>query len=111
MAVRDMDPEMARPPRVAKPARPGAPGCRRVAAPLTSRPMPETTTALGDENVDLRAHIRGIPDFPKPGILFYDISTLLRHGPAWAAAMSRLGRAIRPRRPDLLAGIDRKSVV
>ncbi len=67
--------------------------------------MPDTTTSDA-ETVDLRAHIRGIPDFPKPGILFYDISTLLRHGPAWAAAMSRLGRAIRPHRPDLLAGIE-----
>ena len=27
--------------------------------------------------MDLKEHIRGIPDFPKPGILFYDISTLL----------------------------------
>ena len=34
------------------------------------------------------AAIRDVPDFPKPGILFYDISTLLRHGPAWAAAMT-----------------------
>ncbi len=32
-----------------------------------------------NDQVDLKAHIRGIPDFPKPGILFYDISTLLRH--------------------------------
>ena len=28
--------------------------------------------------MDLKDHIRSIPDFPKPGILFYDISTLLR---------------------------------
>ena len=67
--------------------------------------MPNTTT-FDAETVDLRAHIRGIPDFPKPGILFYDISTLLRHGPAWAAAMGRLGRAVGPHRPDLLAGIE-----
>jgi adenine phosphoribosyltransferase len=56
--------------------------------------------------IDLRDHIRGIPDFPKPGILFYDISTLLRHGPAWRAAMSRLADIIRPYKPDLLAGIE-----
>jgi len=29
--------------------------------------------------MDLKEHIRAIPDFPKPGILFYDISTLLAH--------------------------------
>ena len=58
------------------------------------------------DDLDLRDHIRGIPDFPKPGILFYDISTLLRHGPAWRSAMGRLARAIRPHRPNLLAGIE-----
>ena len=63
--------------------------------------MAETTDRL-----DLKAHIRGIPDFPKPGILFYDISTLLRHGPAWQAAMRRLAGIIRPHAPDLLAGIE-----
>ncbi|KAA2213114.1 adenine phosphoribosyltransferase [Teichococcus oryzae] len=55
---------------------------------------------------DLKAHIRGIPDFPKPGILFYDISTLLRNGPAWKAAMSRMAGKIRPYRPTMLAGIE-----
>lgn len=58
------------------------------------------------EKLDLKAHIRGIPDFPKPGILFYDISTLLRHGPAWRAATAQMAQAIRPHKPDLLAGIE-----
>ena len=59
-----------------------------------------------NDQVDLKAHIRGVPDFPKPGILFYDISTLLRHGPAWRAAMARMAAAISPFKPDLLAGIE-----
>nr|WP_255575261.1 adenine phosphoribosyltransferase [Caldovatus aquaticus] len=67
--------------------------------------MPLAETAPADA-IDLRAHIRGIPDFPKPGILFYDISTLLRNGPAWRAAMARLAAIVRPHRPDLLAGIE-----
>jgi len=58
------------------------------------------------EKLDLKAHIRGIPDFPKPGILFYDISTLLRHGPAWRAAMAEMAEAIRRHKPDLLAGVE-----
>jgi len=62
--------------------------------------------SAGNPELDLRAHIRGIPDFPKPGILFYDISTLLRHGPAWAEAMRRLAAIVRPHKPDLLAGIE-----
>jgi adenine phosphoribosyltransferase len=56
--------------------------------------------------MDLKAHIRGIADFPKPGILFYDISTLLRDADAWQVAMGRMARAVRPHQPDLLAGIE-----
>ena len=56
--------------------------------------------------MDLKDHIRGIPDFPKPGILFYDISTLLRDADAWQVAMGRLARAVRAYQPDLVAGIE-----
>lgn len=56
--------------------------------------------------IDLKNHIRGIPDFPKPGILFYDISPLLAHGEAWKAAIDRLAEVVRPHKPDLLVGIE-----
>jgi adenine phosphoribosyltransferase len=56
--------------------------------------------------MDLKDHIRGIPDFPKPGILFYDISTLLADADAWQVAMGRMARAVRPHLPDLVAGIE-----
>lgn len=56
--------------------------------------------------MDLKDHIRGIPDFPKPGILFYDISTLLRHADAWQVAVGRLAKTVRAYQPDLLAGIE-----
>jgi adenine phosphoribosyltransferase len=56
--------------------------------------------------MDLKDHIRAIPDFPKPGILFYDISTLLRHPDAWQVAMGRLASLVRAYQPDLLAGIE-----
>ena len=56
--------------------------------------------------MDLKEHIRGIPDFPKPGILFYDISTLLRDADAWQVAMGRLARVCRAWQPDLVAGIE-----
>ena len=36
--------------------------------------------------MNLTEHIRTIPDFPEPGTLFYDISTLLMHSGAWQAA-------------------------
>ena len=47
--------------------------------------------------MQIKDHIRQIPDFPKPGILFYDISTLLRDADAWQVAMGRMARAVRPR--------------
>jgi len=56
--------------------------------------------------MDLKDYIRGIRDFPKPGILFYDISTLLRHPDAWQVAMGRLANVVRAYQPDLLAGIE-----
>jgi adenine phosphoribosyltransferase len=56
--------------------------------------------------MDLKDYIRGIPDFPKPGILFYDISTLLRHEDAWQVAMGRMARAVRTYNADLIAGIE-----
>lgn len=59
-----------------------------------------------DPSMDLKAHIRGIPDFPKPGILFYDISTLLRHGPAWNEAVRRMADMVAEKKPDVLAGIE-----
>lgn len=68
-----------------------------------SPPPPPLAAA---DPIDLRAHIRGIADFPQPGILFYDVSTLLRHGPAWRAAIDRLGALVAPHRPQLLAGIE-----
>jgi adenine phosphoribosyltransferase len=56
--------------------------------------------------MDLKDHIRGIPDFPKPGILFYDISTLLRHADAWQVAMGRLSSMVRAYHPTVLAGVE-----
>ena len=56
--------------------------------------------------IDLKQHIRAIPDFPKPGILFYDIATLLAHPVAWRTAIDRLAEEIMPSKPDLLVGID-----
>lgn len=56
--------------------------------------------------MNLKDHIRGIPDFPKPGILFYDISTLLAHPRAWQYTVERLADDIGPYKPDLLMGIE-----
>lgn len=56
--------------------------------------------------MDIKDHIRQIPDFPKPGILFYDISTLLAHADAWQVTMGRLANAVRAQHPETLVGIE-----
>lgn len=56
--------------------------------------------------MDIKDHIRSIPNFPKPGILFYDISTLLAHADAWQVAMGRMAKIVSRHQPDILAGIE-----
>ncbi|MCZ4279498.1 adenine phosphoribosyltransferase [Kiloniella laminariae] len=56
--------------------------------------------------MDLKNHIRPVPDYPKPGILFYDISTLLAHPEAWHETIERLAAIIAKEKPDVLAGIE-----
>lgn len=56
--------------------------------------------------MNIKDHIRSIPDFPKPGILFYDISTLLAHADAWQVAMGRMAKMVSRHQPDVLAGIE-----
>ncbi len=56
--------------------------------------------------MDLKEHIAHVPDFPKPGILFYDISPMLAHGAAWQHCIGRLAECVRPHAPDVLIGIE-----
>jgi adenine phosphoribosyltransferase len=56
--------------------------------------------------MDLKTYIAQIPEFPKPGILFYDISPLLANGAAWREAIRQLADRIGPYKPDLLVGIE-----
>jgi adenine phosphoribosyltransferase len=61
--------------------------------------------------VDLNEHIRKIPDFPKPGILFYDISTLLQRPDAWQVAIERMAEIVAAHRPDRLVGIESRGFI
>ncbi|MBT7251248.1 MAG: adenine phosphoribosyltransferase [Rhodospirillaceae bacterium] len=56
--------------------------------------------------MDLKDHIRAVPDFPIPDILFYDISTLLADAEAWQVALSRMAKIVSKYQPDMLAGIE-----
>jgi adenine phosphoribosyltransferase len=57
-------------------------------------------------DMNLKDHIRSIPDFPKPGILFYDISTLLANAKAWHETIERMATIARKHKPDVIAGIE-----
>lgn len=56
--------------------------------------------------MDLRRHIREIADFPRPGILFYDVSTLFCHAGALREAVLRLAKLATEYRPEMIAGIE-----
>jgi len=66
---------------------------------------------MQSSNDDLRALIRTIPDFPKPGIQFRDITTLLINADGFAACVDRLASPYADRRLDLVAGIDARGFV
>ena len=56
--------------------------------------------------LDLRQHVRSIPDYPKPGILFRDITTLLENPEALRAAADRLVETYRDARVDKVAVVE-----
>jgi len=60
---------------------------------------------------DLRAKIREVPDFPKPGILFYDITTLLRDGDAFREVIDRMTDAVKDERIDLVVGMESRGFI
>lgn len=61
--------------------------------------------------MDLKSLVRTIPDFPKPGIQFRDITTLLIDGGGFAAAVERLVALARPYGADLIAGIEARGFI
>ncbi len=62
-------------------------------------------------SIDLSAHIRDIPDFPVKGILFKDITPLLAHPPAFAAAIERLCAKVKHARPDVIVAMEARGFI
>jgi adenine phosphoribosyltransferase len=60
---------------------------------------------------DLRAKIREIPDFPKPGILFYDITTLLKEPSAFNDVIDRMAEPVKGDRIDLVVGMESRGFI
>jgi adenine phosphoribosyltransferase len=60
---------------------------------------------------DLRAKIREVPDFPKPGILFYDITTLLKEPAAFADVIDRMAEPVKDANIDLVVGMESRGFI
>jgi adenine phosphoribosyltransferase len=60
---------------------------------------------------DLKKLIREVPDFPKPGILFYDITTLLKDPAGLRAVMDELKNAVADLEFDVIAGIESRGFI
>ena len=60
---------------------------------------------------DLETRIRDIPDFPKPGILFKDITTLLKDGDSFKAAVDGMMERIGKRQIDVVVGMESRGFI
>jgi adenine phosphoribosyltransferase len=60
---------------------------------------------------DLRAKIREIPDFPKPGILFYDITTLLKDPAAFKESVDLMLAPFRDDKVDIVVGMESRGFI
>jgi adenine phosphoribosyltransferase len=60
---------------------------------------------------DLKKLIREVPDFPKPGILFYDITTLLKDKCGFRAVIDALKDHYKDARPDTILGIEARGFI
>jgi adenine phosphoribosyltransferase len=63
------------------------------------------------KTLDLRDFIRSIPDFPKPGILFRDITPLLRSPPALREAIQQLADRYRGEKIDVVAAAEARGFI
>jgi len=59
----------------------------------------------------LKSRIRHVPDFPKPGILFYDVTTLLRDPQGFRMAVDSLATPYQGQRIDVVVGIESRGFI
>jgi adenine phosphoribosyltransferase len=62
-------------------------------------------------DLDLKDLVRTIPDYPKPGIMFRDITTLLGHANGFRACVEQLARPFSNRRVEAVAGIEARGFI
>lgn len=62
-------------------------------------------------SADLRALVRDVPDFPKPGILFRDLTPLMRDPAGWQEVVRQLSAVCERLQPDLIVGIESRGFI
>ena len=62
-------------------------------------------------DINLKDLVRTIPDYPKPGIMFRDITTLLGHANGFRTCVEQLARPFTNRRVQLVAGIEARGFI
>jgi len=63
-------------------------------------------------NMDaLKTHIRHVPDFPKPGILFYDVTTLLKDAQGFKLAIDSMSEPYQGKGISLVVGIESRGFI
>lgn len=60
---------------------------------------------------DLKGLVRTIPDYPKPGIMFRDVTTLLGHAAGFRATIAQMAEAFRTQPVDAVAGIEARGFI
>jgi adenine phosphoribosyltransferase len=63
------------------------------------------------KDIDLKKHIRSIPDFPKPGILFYDITTLLKDPAAYKESINLMLEPYQDEQVDVVVGMESRGFI
>ena len=66
---------------------------------------------MGDDIARIRAAIRDIPDFPRPGIVFKDITPLLSNGPLFAKTVDLIAERYRGQKVDTVLGIESRGFI
>ena len=66
---------------------------------------------MGEDIASIRSAIRDIPDFPKPGIVFKDITPLLSNGPLFGKTIDLIAARYRGQKIDTVLGIESRGFI
>src|SRR5918992_620912 len=82
-----------------------------ISSQLIMRFKAGTSTNMSDVIAHIRQAIRDIPDFPKPGIVFKDITPLLANGPLFAKTIDLFAERYQSQKVDTVLGIESRGFI